>query len=175
MRLIRKICQFLEETSAFGALEFALIAPFMVALWLGTIELTELHLANRKVTVAVQTVADLTAQEQTLTIAKLEDIVSAVNAIMAPYPTGGMGYDIVSVEADIDGNVSAGWRFTRGNISPGGAIPPRALTLVTQNESVIAATITYRYQTAFSLLIADVDIIEEAYVRPRRVLAIPLS
>ena len=173
--MIAAVRHFLAESRALGATEFALIVPFMLFLWAGLVELTELHIAGRKATVAAQTAADLVSQEQAVTIPQLEDIVAAVNAIMAPYPTQTMGYDIASVEADIDGNVSVGWRFTRGTVTAGGGIPPRALTLVTQNESVIMAVITYQHRTTFNLVISDVDIAEEAYSRPRRVRIIPLN
>ena len=164
-----------SDCRGLGATEFALIVPFMLFLWAGLVELTELHIAGRKATVAAQSAADLIAQEQSVSVPQLEDIVAAVNSIMSPYPTQTMGYDIASVEADIDGNVSIGWRFTRGAVGAGGGIPPRALTLVTQNESVIVAVITYQHRTTFNLVVSNVDIAEEAYARPRRVRIIPMN
>lgn len=173
--MTRRLRRFFQEARGLGATEFALIVPFMLFLWVGLVELTELHIAGRKVTVAAQTAADLVAQEQSVSIPQLDDIVAAVNSIMAPYPVQTLGYDIASIEADIDGNISVGWRYTRGAVAAGGAIPPRALTLVTQNESVIMAVITYQHRTTFNLVISDVNINEEAYTRPRRVRIIPMN
>lgn len=164
-----------RESEGLGSVEFALVVPFMLAVWAGTVELAEMHLAGRKATVAAQSAADLVAQTETITIDQLEDIVAAVNAIMAPYPTTTLGYDIASVEADINGNVTVGWRFTRGNVGEGGGIPPRALTLVTNNESVIVAVITYQHRTTFNFVVPNLDFAEEAYSRPRKVRIIPLQ
>ncbi len=173
--MIRWIGRFLRDRRGLGATEFALTVPFMLAFWVGAVELTELHIAGRKATVAAQTAADLVAQEQSVSVPRLNDVVAALNAIMAPYPTQTMGYDIMSVEADIDGNVSIGWRFTGGAVGNGGGIPARALGLVSVNESVVVAIITYQHQTTFNLVISDVNISEEAYARPRRVRRIPMN
>ena len=171
--------QFVQEVRALGAVEFALIVPVMLLVWVGTVELAELHLASRKVTVAAQTAADLIAQEKSVTEAQLEDVIAAVNAIMVPYPTTSMSYDLVSVEADTDGSVSIGWRFTQGTASAGiGGIPPKAPPLLTENDSVIVAVISYQHQPLFDIgivtEIVDVNITEEAYSRPRKVSKIPL-
>ena len=174
-----RLAQFVKETRALGAVEFALIVPFMLLVWVGTVELAELHLATRKVTVAAQIAADLIAQEKSVTESQLEDVVAAVNAIMVPYPTISIGYDLVSVEADTDGNLSIGWRFTQGTASTGiGGIPPQAPPLLTENDSVIVAVISYQHQPLFDIgivtEIVDVNISEEAYSRPRKVSKIPL-
>ena len=104
---------------------------------------------------------------------------AAVNAIMVPYPTISIGYDLVSVEADTDGNLSIGWRFTQGTASTSiGGISPQAPPLLTENDSVIVAVISYQHQPPFDIgivtEIVDVNISEEAYSRPRKVSKIPL-
>ena len=154
----------------------------MLLLWMGVVELVELHMAGRKATIAAQTAADLIAQEKSITTGDLEDIVAAVNAVMEPYPIANMGYDLASIEADADGDVSVGWRFTEGDIAVEAEIPAQAIPLVTQDDSVIVATIAYKHQTIFSFFetlfnfsFSDVEIIEEAFSRPRRSLKISLN
>jgi len=143
----------------------------MLLLWTGTVELSLLHLASRKVTIAAQSAADLISQEVSVTEATLEDIDQAINAIMAPYPTDTLVINLVSVTADNDGNVAIDWRYNGGFAGGGalGAIPPRAIPLVGRNDSVIVAIISYRHQGNFDLFVTDREITEEAFVRPRRV------
>ena len=77
---------------------------------------------------------------------------AAVNAIMVPYPSISIGYDLVSVEADIDGNLSIGWRFTQGSASTGiGGITPQAPPLLRENDSVIVTVINYQHQSLFDI------------------------
>lgn len=170
-----RLSEFAKEVRALGATEFALMLPVMLLLWTGTVELAQLHLASRKVTIAAQSAADLISQEVSVTEAQLEDIVQAVTAIMAPFPIEGLGINLVSVEADNDGNVEIGWRFDGGVAAAAdGDIPPRAIPLVGQNDSVIVAVITYQHRGNFNIFTTDTVITEEAFVRPRLVSIIPL-
>jgi Flp pilus assembly protein TadG len=175
-----RLFQFAKDIRALGALEFALMVPVMLILWTGTVELAQFHLASRKVTIAAQSAADLISQEVTLTEAKLNDIVQAVTAIMDPFPVEGLGITFVSVEADSDGRVTIGWRFDGGVAAASeGTIPPRAIPLVGQNDSVIVAVMTYRHRGTFKIFsdasAIDTVITEEAFIRPRRVEKIPLN
>ena len=176
--MISSVKNFLHNRDAVGAVEFVLILPFMLILWMGVVELIELHLSGRKATVAAQTAADLIAQEKSMTSGQLDDIVAAVKEVMKPYPSSSMGFDFASVEADLDGNVSIGWRHALGTVEAGTNIPARAIPLVTQNDSVIAVKITYTHETTFSLVEPLIDLVipeitEEAFARPRRTLKIP--
>ena len=178
--MISNVKKFLDNREAVGAVEFVLILPFMLVLWMGVVELIDLHLSGRKVTVAAQTAADLIAQEKSMTSGQLDDIVAAVNAVMEPYPTSNMGFDFASVEADGNGNVSIGWRHAAGILEAGTNIPERAIPLVTQDDSVIAVKITYTHEPIFNLVEPIIDLVipeisEEAFARPRRILKIPLN
>ena len=173
-----KVKNFLFNRDAIGAVEFVLILPFMLILWMGVVELIELHLSGRKATVAAQTAADLIAQEKSITSGQLDDIVAAVQEVMKPYPTSNMGFDFASVEADFDGDVSIGWRHAAGTVEAGTNIPARAIALVTQDDSVIAVKITYTHEARIKLAEPIInfvmpEITEEAFARPRRTLKIP--
>ncbi len=159
-----------------AAMEFALIAPLLVSLWIGTIELSNVHIVGSKVAVAAQAAADLVAQREFVTADDLADIIAAVNAILAPYPIGNIGYDIASIETDLDGNLSVGWRITQGSLQAGGGgIPAEAQNLVSTNDSVIVANVAYLHRPALDLLFGDLTLDEAAYARPRRVRKIPLQ
>lgn len=174
--MIRRFHELFVNRSGIAAIEFALVLPIMLTLLVGIIEGVNLHLAGRKVVIAAQAAADLTSQEITATEAKLSDIFAAVTAVMAPYPTATLGYEVSSVEADAGGGITVGWRFSRGAIQGGGGgIPAEAPSLVSTSDSVIAVNITYRYQPALSLVFGDVDITERAFARPRRVRVIVLQ
>tara|TARA_B100000676_G_C18090051_1_gene858770 strand:+ start:3062 stop:3595 length:534 start_codon:yes stop_codon:yes gene_type:complete len=175
-----KVKNFLLNRDAVGAVEFALILPITLILWIGVVETIELHLSGRKVTVAAQTTADLIAQKESVTSGELDDILAAAKAVMRPYPTSKMGFDFTSVEADSDGNVSIGWRHAAGTVEAATNIPERAIPLVTQDDSVIAVKITYTHEARIKLAEPIINFVmpvitEEAFARPRRTLKIPLN
>ena len=178
--MISSVKNFLHNRDAVGAVEFVLILPFMLILWMGVVELIELHLSGRKATVAAQTAADLIAQEKSMTSGQLDDIVAAVQEVMKPYPTSNMGFDFASVEADLNGNVSIGWRHAAGTVEGGTDIPSKAMRLLTQNDSVIVVKISYTHEPVLNLFepiigLVIPEITEEAFARPRRTSKIELN
>lgn len=170
------IWRLIENCRGTAAMEFALVVPLLLSLWIGTIELSNAHIVGRKAAVASQAAADLVAQREFVTADDLADVIAAVNAILVPYPIGDIGYDIASIETDLDGNLSVGWRITQGSLQAGGGgIPAEAQNLVTINDSVIVANVAYLHRPALDLVFGNITLNEAAYARPRRVRKIPLQ
>src|SRR5947209_1264754 len=76
-----------------AAIEFALVLPFMLTLYLGVVELSKGYMASQRMTLVARTLADITAQQQQLqtggttniTDTIMSNIFGASSAIMAPY------------------------------------------------------------------------------------------
>jgi hypothetical protein len=162
--------KFFTDIRGVGAVEFALVVPFMIVVWMGTVELATLELVSRKVSVAAQTVADLVAQENRVTTAKLDNIIGVGRQIISPFSVDNMSVQIISVEADVDGLVSVGWAFPAGGDA---AIPQKARSLAIENESVIVVILKYKAEGIFAEY--ERNIIEEFYTRPRKVRIIPFN
>src|SRR5262249_41246037 len=94
MVLLRR---FWRNNHGVSAIEFALILPFMAAFLMGGVQVTNALEANRKMSLAASTAADLTAQEQTLSTARRDDIFSAVDAILAPFDPSSLTVVITSL------------------------------------------------------------------------------
>jgi Flp pilus assembly protein TadG len=60
---------FLRSQSGTVAIEFAFIAPILILLFLGTIELCNALICREKATTVASTAADLVTQDTTLTLA----------------------------------------------------------------------------------------------------------
>ncbi len=165
----------LDSCHGAAAVEFALIAPVLVAMWVGIIELSEAYIVGRKISVAAQAVSDLVAQAEAVSQGDIDDINSAVFAIIDPYPLNNVGIDISSVEADNNGRVRVGWRVRQGNVGRGGGATAEARQLVTVDDSVIVASLNYVHQPALALLFGNINMSEVGYARPRRVRQIPFQ
>ncbi len=68
LRLKAKINQFNRATSGVAAVEFALILPIMLLIYVGVVEITRLYAADRKAVVFAHTIADLATQAPTSTV-----------------------------------------------------------------------------------------------------------
>jgi Flp pilus assembly protein TadG len=88
-RLARAREAFVRAREGVAAVEFAVIFPFMLLLYLGATEITQTVMASRKATLVARSISDLVAQQPTPTInaTDIANIFTAGTAIMSPFRT----------------------------------------------------------------------------------------
>lgn len=169
--------RFLCDYKGLAAVEFALILPLMIAFYFGGVEMTNMLVANRRVTAVAYTAADLTAQSASLNDSDIADIFAASAAILQPFATGPLTVRITSVVANASNVPQVAW-------SDGFQITPRAVGstvtlpagLTTPGASVIFVETTYAYASPIGEAIAStVNFSETAYMKPRRAVQITRS
>lgn len=129
-----------------SAVEFALIAPVMILLMLGTFDLSQALDARGKITVLSRTVADFVTQSETITAGELSNIVAASRSIMFPYPHGDdqLTIQIESIERRPNGAVITDWSYP-----PANGTDRTSVHAPTEN-SVIRSEVTYQHPLKFS-------------------------
>jgi Flp pilus assembly protein TadG len=166
--------RFLREGAAVGAVEFALIFPVLLTIYFGAFEVTNLLVANRRVTAVAHTAGDLTAQAASVDNGDIADIFAASSAILAPFNTAPLTMRISSVVADANNVVKVAWSdgFQIGPRSVGSAVTlPAGLT--TPGSSVVFVEVTYEYASPVSEMVASpISFSENAYLKPRRAVQI---
>jgi len=111
--------RFVKDLRGVVAVEFALILPVMVVMLTGLAEVSNLMMAERRVSGAAHAVADLIAQETDVTNSDLDDIFQAAALIMEPFDSGDLTIGAVSVRyADADGTPFQDWSdaFNGGSV-----------------------------------------------------------
>jgi Flp pilus assembly protein TadG len=169
-RLLSKLRQFANDHSGVAALEFALIGPFMIVLYLGAVEISLALSIDRKITSAASALADLVAQDDVITDSEMESILAAGEAIIAPFDAGPLQLRVTSVFMSLDGDVEVQWSDAQGMApySEGGAIPVPSGVLQ-PNRSIVMVEVEYVYDTLFTELgVSHFEIGEVFYLRPRR-------
>jgi Flp pilus assembly protein TadG len=91
------IRRFLRNRRGLAAVEFGLILPVMLTMFLGTVELSLALTARANVTNLASTTADLVAQETGIKVADLQSVFAAANAILYPYSTSAAQITLTSV------------------------------------------------------------------------------
>lgn len=162
--------RFGRETRGVSAVEFALIAPFMILLYLGAVEVSLALSIDRKITSVSSALADLVAQDDIITDDEMTDILNAGAVIVAPFPTEPLQIRITSVFMASDESVEVTWSDAMGTspLAEGGSVAmPQGV--LDRNRSVIMVEVDYQYDTMFSQLgVNQFDISEVFYLRPRR-------
>jgi Flp pilus assembly protein TadG len=109
-----RISKFPAAQGAVAAVEFALIVPLLLFLYIGSNELSEAISADRRVTLVSSTIGDLVARANgTLLQADLNDYFIAADNILFPLPIGPLEQIITSVSVDPKGVVTVVWSKRR--------------------------------------------------------------
>ena len=154
-----------------SAIEFALIAPVMILIFLGSIELSLLTRADRRVTMTASSLGDLTARLVTVTDADMQELYNASVVLMSPYPASAARMRITSVVDNGDGQTRVAWSdgFNMTAYSENALITiPEGL--VASPGSVIVAEVEFDYESTVGFVLDASQTIEDTfYLRPRRV------
>jgi Flp pilus assembly protein TadG len=92
-----------------AAVEFAVLLPFMLTLYIGAVEVSQMVAADRKATLAARTVADLAAQATTINATEIANILTAASKVMSPFPESKMMAQVSQVKIDADGKATIAW------------------------------------------------------------------
>jgi len=145
---IQRLWQSLKrECRGTSAIEFAIILPLMIGMYLGAVEISNILTVNRRADQVAYTAADLVAQAESLTVKQIQDITEAASSIMAPYSTGPLSIVLTSVVADDKNRPKVAWSCTNGSGTARGkgtsVTLPEGLTEA--GSSVIMAEVQYDY------------------------------
>ncbi|MEJ0021999.1 MAG: TadE/TadG family type IV pilus assembly protein [Alphaproteobacteria bacterium] len=171
-----------------AAVEFAFIAPIMVLLFFGLIELSEGMNARQRMENVAATSADLVAQSTNMTPTAISNVFAAANAIMYPYPTN-VKIVISSVQDDPANSLSKGkvvWSKCTANTTAraagdlftiGGTGANTIPTgVITAGGSVILAEVSYSFTPVTHYVIGgSVNMSTRFFSRPRRTVQVTWS
>lgn len=111
--LARLLRRFGAEERAVAAVEFALILPFLLLLYFGSMEAAALFSADKRVNSVAATLGDLVAQwdmgDGKLPQATWNDYLAASSLIITPYPSTGLKVVVTLVQVKNDGSTRILW------------------------------------------------------------------
>ena len=137
----RFLGRLIRDRHGVAAVEFAIILPLMLTLYLGGAELTQGLITTRKSTNVASALSDLVAEQAagaTLTDSEIADVFAAATAIMSPYSTTSLKMTVSSVEFVTDSNAATGfdakirWTITNNGGTPR---PCQIMTGVANNSN----------------------------------------
>jgi Flp pilus assembly protein TadG len=178
MTRLRKLRTLWRDKRGVAAIEFALLLPVLVVLFIGSLEVTFKIWSTQKAEKLAVTLADVVAQSQTVTMADLTELTGSVDRIMDPFPFGTNGVVIISSVYRAQGETVAkvNWQFkTTGTITAVSkvgnngqtAVLPAGLVL-NERENVIVAEVFYKYEPiAPGLMFDESTVYRPAYFKPR--------
>lgn len=162
--------QFGRDAKASAAIEFALIVPVMLTIYIGGSTVTEAISVNRKVTLVAHAVADLTAQANSLTNTEISNILNAASAIVYPYSNTPMAVTVTSIKIDSNKKATVIWSKTLNGTQRSGDVTSKIPTDLKEAEScLIWGEATYVFKPVVGYVISGtINLGDETFMRPRQ-------
>jgi Flp pilus assembly protein TadG len=166
---LRPFCRFAADRRGVSAVEFALLLPVMIALYLGCTEISAGVSIQRKVTLTAGTVANLTSQSTALVTGDVTNILNASAAILAPYSTTGATVTVSCIGIDSTGKAKVDWSATKGGTARGaGSAITIPSALAVPSTQMIFAEVSYPYTPTVGYAISGtLTIADKMYMSPR--------
>ena len=152
-----------------GAIEFAVLLPLFLVLFLGTFEVGQGIAINLNNSLAARTVADLASQYTNIYNADMTNILGASTTVMAPYPTQPFSVTVSEVTVDANGNATVTWSDAlNGTARAVGASVTLPAGMNTPNTSLIWGETKYVYTPSFGyVLTGSVTLSSQIFMSPR--------
>jgi Flp pilus assembly protein TadG len=176
MSLGRTLRRFaVDEKSGLAALEFAIIAPMMILLVFGSVDLIDTLGANKRAQNAVASIADVVARDDAVSNAEIAGLWAAMDVLMYPDDGVNMQMRVTSVRIDTATSARVVWSEGHGMTARVAnttvALPAQ---MMTPGTSVIFAESRFPYTAPLGFLHSgSVNLDHEAYRRSRLVDPIP--
>lgn len=86
--------RFLRNERAIAAVEFAIVLPLMLFVFVGVAQVGQAIEISRKVTVTTRVVTDLVTQYSNLSCSTLNTVLAASAEVVAPYPSSNLAITV---------------------------------------------------------------------------------
>lgn len=166
--------RFIASTRAVAAIEFAIIMPVLLVIFLGTFDAGNAIAVYLKVRTATYTLGAITNQYTTIQSADMQSIVGATSVILTPYSSSPVIVTISQIKISASGNATVNWSYSLNGTAraQGSAITiPAALAM--PGTYLIFGEVSYTYTPLFGYFTkAPITLADNLYVTPRTSLCI---
>lgn len=161
-----------------AAVEFALVVPIMLVIYMGTLEASSLITMDRKVQSVAGAVGDLVARaDKTITESRIRDYFRAASGIMTPNDANGVEQIVTAVNVSSTGVTSIAWSRGYKNGSyltttrrvVGTTFPlPAEMIAISKGRQVIAGEAIQPYRPMLGLVFDQtVNLYRSSFYLPR--------
>lgn len=188
LRLRALARSFVRGRSGVAAVEFALMVPAMLSVWIGMVVATDALTTDKKVTLLARTLADMTTQMIAVSQSDLDSIFQATESIMWPKPADRLGMRVTAIDIDANGTAFVDWSAIPANSALRGSYTAIARCssftalpagLKVAKTSVVFAEVSMDYKASVASQIVDelfkgaasggsMPLGDSLYMRPRQ-------
>jgi Flp pilus assembly protein TadG len=169
LALSQQLVRLRRDQRGVSAVEFAMILPLMLTLYLGAVEISQGVGIDRKVTLTTRTVADLASQVTSINSSDMTNILNSSSQVIMPYDATKLKVTVSQVSIDSNSVATISWSCTlNGNKRAvgSGVTLPSALNVA--NTSLIWSEVSYSYKPTIGYVVTGtLNLSDQIYMRPR--------
>jgi Flp pilus assembly protein TadG len=165
----RKLGGLAGDERGVSAVEFAMLLPLMLSLYLGAVEVSQGIGADRKVTLTARTICDLVSQVSTIGNTDMTNALNAASAVMVPFPVANLKVTVSSVKIDSTGKATIDWSDSlNGTARAKGSTVTLPTALNVANTYLIWSEVQYTYKPVIGYVVTGtLTLKDQIYMRPR--------
>lgn len=118
IRMAEGLRRLARERSGASAMEFAFLAPILIAIYISSFEITTGYSVSQKTLKAAGSIADIVTRQDVVNKAFLSEMIDAAEATIAPSPAPGLKLRITGVTVDSAGNAKVLWSWNESGGTP---------------------------------------------------------
>ena len=169
-RMTKLLRSFKRDRDGASAVEFAILAPLLITLYFGCVEVTDGIAADRKVTLTAGALANLTSQSQTITVDGMTNILNASAAVIKPYSVGNLAATITCLKIDAEGIAKVQWSATLNGTArtAGSTVTLPSSVLAVPSSSLVWSEVSYNYTPVVGYTITGtLPLSDQMFMSPR--------
>lgn len=170
-----------KDNKGVAAIEFAMVAPIMIAFYFGMAEIALGIMTDRNVSHATSVTADLATQLPTLDATEISDVMTATLAVLGVESSklNEVTIELNSYQMETNGSVNqVGYARLGPQISQGAAnYDPAQLNaqMFNAQSGVVVARLNYKYKPATLMFMSDFTMAETLVMKPRKSISVPFD
>ncbi|EUC00632.1 TadE family protein [Rhizobium sp. CF080] len=173
--LLIRLKQFATDRRGVGAVEFALIAPLLLSLYITSFEITIGLSVSKRVTRSASTIADLVTRETSVDKTMLTTMKDVTASLFAPYTPDTLNIKVTGVTLDATGNPTVAWSWDQDSGRPyvvGSAVQVPS-DMRTANSFLVRAEVSVHHELLMFMpgllpnSVQDLTIAREYFYRQR--------
>jgi len=167
--LSQRLSSLRRDQRGVSAVEFAMLLPLMVTLYLGAVEISQGVSINRKVTLTARTVADLASQVSSITSTDMTNLLNASASVVSPFPVNQLKVTVSAVSIDNNNVPKVSWSCTlNGTKRAVGSTVSLPTALNVANSQLIWSEVSYNYVPTIGYVVTGaLNLQDQIYMRPR--------
>ena len=167
--LSQRLSRFAQDARGVSAVEFAMLLPLMLTLYLGTVEISQGVSIDRKVTLTTRTIADLASQASSIASGDMTNIFTASSSVIQPYDATQLKMTVSQISIDANSKATITWSCTQNGTKHAlNSTVTLPSALLVPNTSLVWSEVSYSYKPTIGYVVTGtLNLSDQIYMRPR--------